>query len=148
MKAWISIIFLTVAVYLIAGGGYRDIVTDQEVLASVSEVKKEARDVFRATKKLVLEAKDSLRDRLKSDLMAVKRDMRRLRKEMKKASGKEKKELKRQLARLKKEEKALKKKLKKLGAADRSFWGRIKGGYRKVLDGVSDMWESFMDWFR
>ncbi|MEE9524808.1 MAG: hypothetical protein V3V59_08695 [Thermodesulfovibrionales bacterium] len=147
MRAWISIIFLIVGIYLIAGGGYEGIITDQQIEASVSELKKEARDIFEATKDLAEEARDKLTVRLKADLDSVKSDMKDLKKDMKKASGKEKKALKRQLAQMKKKEKAIEKKLKKLGYTDKRFWGKIKTGYSKVIGGIKGAWSSFLSWF-
>jgi t-SNARE complex subunit (syntaxin) len=147
MRAWISITFLIVGIYLVAGGGYQGIITDQQIEASVSELKKEARDIFEATMDLAEETRDKLTSRLKADLDSVRSDMKDLKKDMKKASGKEKKALKRQLAQLEKKEKALKKKLKKLGYTDKNFWGKIKTGYSKVIGGVKGAWSSVLSWF-
>jgi predicted RNase H-like nuclease (RuvC/YqgF family) len=147
MRAWISIIFLIVGIYLIAGNGYRGIVTDQQIEASVAGLKKEARDMFDATKGLAEETRDKLTERLKADLDSVRSDMKDLSKDMKKASGKEKKVLKRQLAQLEKKEKSLEKKLKKLSYTEKSFWDKIKTGYSEVMGGIKSAWNSFLSFF-
>lgn len=147
MRAWISIIFLIVGIYLIAGNGYQNIVTDRQIEASVNGLKKEARDIFEATKGLAEETRDKLTDRLEADLDSVRSDIKDLSKDIKKTSGKEKEALKRELARLEKKEKALEKKLKKLGYTDKSFWDKIKTGYSEVMGGIKDAWSNFLTLF-
>ena len=139
--------FLTVAVYLLAGSSDRGFITDKQIEASVNELKKEAKDVFIATKDLALETKERLRDTLESELEDVESEMKKLRKKARKASDKEKKALSSRLAKLERKENALQKKLKKLGYTDKTFWGKMKGRIRKAADGLRGAWNSFLSWF-
>ncbi|GBD99202.1 hypothetical protein BMS3Abin07_01235 [bacterium BMS3Abin07] len=148
MRAWISIIVLIAGVYLIAGSGNNALIPDKGIEASIAGIKKEAGEALKATKDFTLKVRDSLRKTVQKEAGDVRSEMKDLRKKVKKASGGEKKELTARLKKLEKKEKALRNRLKELRYTDGSFWGKLKTGYRKTIDGLMAMWDGFLDWVK
>ena len=147
MRVWASIIFLIVAMYLVTGSGDKAFVTDEQIEASVSVVKEEARNVLEATQIFAEEKKEEYREKLYSDLGSLQSEIRDLKKRHSKASDKEKEELLQRLEAIQEEEEALRERLGTLEYTDKSYWVKKKEAYTEKFSSLRKTYRVLTAWF-